>query len=108
LKLNKMARKKNIKFGVFCNQMIGHLRTAATVAEAIDALPKRVKKCWSNIMYKDEEGRTINIPRDFLEEQGMSIDEIIADCIEHGNIEDNILILNPKGSGTIDLNAKEA
>lgn len=98
-----MAKKKHIKFAVFCNQMIGHLRKAPSVAEVIEALPKRVQTYWSNIMYKDEEGRTINITREYLEEQGMTIEEIIQDHIEHGDTEDIILVINPKGSGTICL-----
>ena len=98
-----MAKKKHIKFAVFCNQMIGHIRKAPSVAEVIEALPKRVKTYWSNIQYKDEEGRTINISREYLQEQGMSIAEVIEDHLQYGDTEDGILVLNPKGTGTIYL-----
>jgi len=94
---------KNIKFGVFCNQMIGHIRKAPSPAEVIEALPKRVKNYWSSIKYKDEEGRTIVITRYYMDEQGMTLAEVIEDHISHGDTEEDILVLNPKGSGTIYL-----
>jgi len=98
-----MAKKKHIKFAVFCNQMIGHIRKAPSVAEVIEALPKRVKTYWSSIKYKDEEGRTICITKEYLEEQGMTIAEIIQDHLDYGDTDDGIMVLNPKGSGTIYL-----
>ena len=95
-----MEKKKHIKFAVFCNQMIGHIRKAPSVAEVIEALPKRVKTYWSSIQYKDEDGRTICITREFLEEQGMSIAEVIEDHLSFGDTKEEILVLNPIGSGT--------
>jgi len=98
-----MAKKKHIKFAVFCNQMIGHIRKAPSVAEVIEALPKRVQTYWSSIKYKDEEGRTICITKEYLEEQGMTIAEVIQDHLQYGDTDDNIMVLNPKGRGTIYL-----
>jgi len=98
-----MARKKHVKFGVFCNQIVGHIRKAPSVAEVIEALPKRVKEYWSSIKYKDEEGRIISITREYLEDQGMSIQEIIEDHIQFGDTTENIIVLNPVGSGTVNL-----
>ena len=46
--------KKHIKFGVFCNQIVGHIRKAPSVAEVIATLPKRVQTYWSSIRYRDE------------------------------------------------------
>lgn len=94
---------KNIKFGVFCNQMIGHIRKAPSIEAVIKALPKKVKACWSSIKFIDGEGRTITITREYLEDQGMTILDVVEDWIEHGDTTEEIMVLNPSGSGTIYL-----
>ncbi len=101
-------RKTKIKFVVFCNQMIGEVRPAWSIQECLDGLTKRQKQFWSNIMWRDAEGRTMNFHKEFLE-QGMTNDEIIDDWIWNTSADEQeqpIHVLNPNRfatAGTIEL-----
>ena len=70
------------KFVIFCNRTIGELKREFTPQDVVANMSKRHKQFWSNFMYKDEQDRTINITKEFLE-QGMTMDEVIADWIEY-------------------------
>ncbi len=61
---------------------------------------ERQKKFWSSIRYKDPQGRTICITREYLDE-GMTLEEVISDHIMFGDVEEDIMCLNPRGSGTV-------
>jgi len=43
-------------------------------------------------MFKDEEGRTIKITKDFLDE-GMTIEEVISDHLAFGDTEEEITVI---------------
>ena len=89
------------KFGVFCNQMIGQEVRAIDFQDLINnRMTNKQKAFWSNVMFKDSEGRTIQITREFFDEQLMTESQIVADWIEHGDTEEEITVLNPNGSGT--------
>jgi len=91
-------------FGVFKNQIIGEEVRAIDFKDLLNnRMTNKQKEFWSNVMFKDCEGRTIQITREFFDEQLMSESEIVADWIEHGDTEAEIRVLNPKGSGTINL-----
>jgi hypothetical protein len=80
--------------------MFGETKRGSSIQDIIDRMTKRHKQFWSNIQYKDDEGRTINISRDFLEE-GMTIDEVIEDYITHSTDEDfeqNIYTISRMGA----------
>ena len=79
--------KKNIKYTIFCDRLVGQSITATSLSEVIDKMGFRLKNSWSNIKYKDSDNRTINITREFLD-AGMSQNEIIADYIHWGNEHD--------------------
>ncbi len=98
-----MKKSTTAKFAVFCNRMVGETKSATSLEELIESkMLKRQKEFWSEIKFKDEQNRTIVISREFVE-QGMSILEIISDHLEHGDLAEDIICLNPKGAGTITL-----
>lgn len=80
--------KKKIKFTIFCNKMFGETKKAWSFQELLDSMSKRHKEFWSNIMFKDEDGKTINITREFL--QDMTFDEVVNDWIAFGDTEQTI------------------
>ena len=92
------TRKLKTAFTIFCNQMFGETKRFFTLEECLESMTKRHNKFWSNIKWKDEEGRTINFSREFFEEQGMSKEEIISDWLEHASkeelFEDTIYTIN--------------
>ncbi len=91
------------RFAIFCNSFIGETKTAESIEQLLESkMLERQKKSWSCIKYKDSQGRTITITQDYIS-QGMTIPEIIEDHIKYGDIEEEILCLNPRGSGTITI-----
>ncbi len=91
------------KFAIFCNSFIGEIKSAHSIEELLESkMTIRQKKFWSNIRYRDAQNRTIDITREYLE-QGMTIEQVVKDYIEYGNIEEEIMCLNPRGSGTVTI-----
>ena len=91
-------------FGVFKNQIIGEEVRAIDFQDLLNnRMTNKQKEFWSNVMFKDCEGRTIQITREFFDEQLMSESEIVADWIEHGDTEAEITVLKKNGSGTKNL-----
>ena len=86
---------KNIKFTIFCNKMFGETKKALSINDLFNKMTKRHREHWSEIKFKDEQGRTIQITREFLE-QGMTIGEIIEDWIINckDRLEDEIFSIN--------------
>ncbi len=81
----------------------GEVFKAETVQSLLETLPKRWLKMWEVIQFVDDEDRNITVTREFIETQGMTIAECVADWIENGNTKDEITALNPKGRGLIRL-----
>jgi len=91
-------------FAVFVNQMVGEQKKAENIKDLLEnKMNQRQKNFWTHVMFLNEDGETIQITREFLEEQGMLEHEIVQDWICHGDTEAEIIVLNPKGSGTINL-----
>ena len=87
-------RTKNIKFTIFCNRMVGETKLAKSVEDLIEKMTKRHSNFWGVIKFKDEENRTISITREFMDDEGMTIEEIIEDHIEFGDLEEDIHSIN--------------
>ena len=87
--------KKHIKFTIFCNRMFGETKSSLSIDDLFNKMTKRHKEHWSEIKFKDEQGRTIQITREFLE-QGMTIEEIIEDWILNcqDRLKDEIFSIN--------------
>jgi len=68
--------------------MVGETKRFFTLEECLENMTKRHKKFWSNIKWKDEEGRTISFSREFFEEQGMSKEEVIQDWLDNATEEE--------------------
>jgi len=82
-----MARTKLITFAVFCNRMVGEKVKAIDFDDLTDSrMSKRHQKFWSNIMFMDSEGRTINVTREYLQ-QGMTFEEAVTDWIDYATPE---------------------
>ena len=76
-------------FGVFCNKIVGEKVKAKDFTDLIEnRLSKRLKNFWSEIKFMDNYGNTIVINREFLDEQGMSFDEIVCDWLSNASRED--------------------
>ena len=91
-------KAKTQKFGIFCNSIIGEMRRAESVEALMAGMCKRHKEFWSNIMFRDADGNTINITREFLQ-QGMTIQEVCADWVENAcpaQLGEEIRCMNPK------------
>ncbi len=95
-----MKKTSNIKFAIFCNTFIGEIKSASSIEELLETKILKRQKNWSVIKYTDSQNRTISITQEYIE-QGMSIQEIIDDHILFGNINEEIMCLNPRGSGTV-------
>lgn len=77
-------KKRLIKFAVFCNRMCGQEVRALDFDDLLEnRMTKKQKTFWSNVQFKDSQGRTINIAREFIDEQGMSFDEVFHDWIDN-------------------------
>jgi hypothetical protein len=96
-----LPKNMKIKFGVFCNQMVGRMVRANSLVEAINNLPIKLKKHWSVIMYRDEDGLSISVRKEFLED--MSLAEVVEDHVLFGDTDADIIVLNPSGVGVIYL-----
>ncbi len=90
------AKKGNLeKFAVFGHgRFIGEEFRAKDFADLINnRLPKRLNE-WMCIKFIDDQGRTISISSDFMDE-GMSFDECVDDWVQHmeDQHDDPVLIL---------------
>lgn len=82
-------------FGVFCNCITGYKVKAKNFEDLVkNRMTKRQKEFWSEIKYKDENENTIVIHREYLEEQGMTFDEIVQDYLEYASDEDLNEVIN--------------
>lgn len=79
--------KRKPRFTIFCNETAGETKPYWSLKECIDGMTKRHQDFWSNIQYKDQHDKTINVSREFIE-QGMSLDEVVADYLENASPED--------------------
>lgn len=71
------------KFAVFCNRTIAEIVKAKDFDDLIEnRMLKRQKEFWSSVNFKDDEDRTICITREFLDDQGMTFDEVVLDWLE--------------------------
>lgn len=76
-------------FGVFCNRIVGEKVKAKDFTDLIEnRLSKRLKNFWSEIKFQDDDGNTIVINREFLDEQGMSFDEVVSDWLVNASEDD--------------------
>ena len=83
-------------FGVFCNTIIGEEVRAKDLDDLFDnRMTGRQKDFWSSVKFKQDD-QTIVITREFLDEQGMSIDDIIIDWELHGDTEEDIIVVDKK------------
>lgn len=74
-----MKKKLNV-FTVFCNRITGEKVKAKDFDDLIEnRMSKRHKEFWSEVKFKDEDGETITINREFLDEQGMTFEEVVND-----------------------------
>jgi len=94
------TKKKNKRFGVFlAGNMIGEVAYAEDVH---DLISNRMLKRWNNwetIKYKDDDGKTVVVTRYFMDDDGMSVQEVIDDYYQNAtseDFEDEIAVLDPK------------
>lgn len=59
-------------------------------------MSKADRKTWELIKYRDEQGRVICITREFMDDQGMTLEEVIDDWLEHGVSEDDDIACIPR------------
>jgi hypothetical protein len=90
--------KNKMKFGVFTvhSVIIAELRKAWSIDELLKILPQKTLKFWTHIQYKDSENRMIQITREYIDEQGMTVQECIDDWIEHmsSEFDESIMCMN--------------
>lgn len=87
-------KKPLIKFAVFCNRICGEVKKAESIKDLIEnRMTKKQKQFWSEVKYYDAQGRVIQITREFLDEQGMTIEDVISDWITWGDLEGEIITL---------------
>ena len=73
-------------FEVFCNRVIGETVKANDIQDLFDnRLLKRQEKFWSTVEFVDNENRNITITRHFMDDDGMTLDEVIQDWIDWGD-----------------------
>jgi len=48
-------------------------------------MTKKETEFWSHVQWLNDDNNTVQITRDFIE-QGMSIDEVVIDWMEHGDL----------------------
>lgn len=65
-------------FAIFTSSIIGEKKKAKSFDELLKGMSKRHKELWECVKFKDEEGDTISISREFLE-QGMSFEQIVSE-----------------------------
>jgi hypothetical protein len=79
--------------------ILGEVFKAIDIHDLIqNKLPKRVLERWEIISFVDSENRNISVTREYIDEDGMTIDEVIQDWIDNGHTEEPILCLNPNNS----------
>jgi hypothetical protein len=75
--------------------IVGELFKAIDINDLLEnRLPKRVLNNWEIISFVDSENRNINITKEFMDD-GMTLNEVIQDWIENGDIDEPIIALNP-------------
>lgn len=92
--------KNTLKPFAVCHSglIVGELIKAKDISDLIEnILSKKVSNNWEIISFVDSENRSINVTKEFLEE-GMTLNEVIQDWIDNGDIEEPIMALNPKNS----------
>lgn len=94
------TKKKNKRFGVFLSgNMIGEVAYAEDIHDLIN---NKMLKRWSNwetIKYKDDDGKTVVVTRYFMDDDGMTVQEVIDDYYLNAtefDLEDDIAVLDPK------------
>lgn len=86
---NKVTPAGNRKYAVYTNSIIvGEAVSASSLGDLLGKMLKRQKNYWQVIKYKDDENRTIQVSREFWEDQGMSFAEIVEDWLEYANEDD--------------------
>ena len=90
----------NKRYGVFlAGKSIGEIAYAENINDLLD---NKMLKRWSNwgvIKFKDDDGRTISVQRHYMDDDGMSAQEVIEDYHTYASLEDleeDIEVLDPK------------
>lgn len=83
-----------MKFTIFKNQTVGYTKYAKNFEDLKSKMTKKERLYWSHVQYKDEHGRTIQITREYLEEQKMSLKEVVQDWLQHGDTSEIIYSIN--------------
>ncbi len=79
------------KFTIFKNQIAGVTKAAENFTDLLEnVMTKKELEFWSHIQFKDSENRTIQITREYLEEQNMTFEDCVADWLANGDIEQEI------------------
>lgn len=81
-----------MKFTIFKNQIVGVTKIAKDFKDLFEnKFSKKEKEFWSHVQFKDSENRTIQITREFFEEQKMTFEQCVSDWLEHGDLKEEIL-----------------
>lgn len=76
-------------FMVLCNRIVGEEVKAKDFDDLIEnKMSKRHKEFWSEVKFKDEDGDVISISREFIDEQGMTFDEVVSDWKQFASKEE--------------------
>lgn len=74
---------------VLCNRIVGEEVKAKDFDDLIEnKMSKRHKEFWSEVKFKDEDGDVISISREFIDEQGMTFDEVVSDWKQFASKEE--------------------
>jgi len=93
----KKQKTKLKSFSVCHSGLItGEFFKAKSVLNLMERLPKSVRNNWETISFVDSENRNICVTREFMENDGMTIEETINDWVENGDIVEPITAFNPK------------
>ena len=81
-----------MKFTIFKNQIIGTSKYAKDFADLLEnKFSNKEKIFWSHVQFKDSENRTIQITREYFEEQKMTFEECVNDWLAYGDLNEEIL-----------------
>lgn len=92
--------KNTLKPFAVCHSglIVGELIKAKDISDLIEnRLSKKVSNNWEIISFVDSKNRSINVTKEFLEE-GMTLNEVIQDWIDNGDIEEPVMALNPNNN----------
>ena len=88
-----------MKFSINSGYIIGELAYADSIEDLLEnKLLKRQHRSWQTIQYRDEDDDIIEITREFLDDQGMTLDEVVNDWKMHGQPEEEIEAINSLGN----------